>query len=598
MKLIPVKYHNKNYPESVIAKLDEIAGNLDSKQICVKNPYSLHTEYSYMKRTLDSELLDDLDEIKMSNKDGIPQLWKSVKWSEEYAIFIERLIGNSIPPEVIEIHPPFREYCENISMFWERYIVFYEHIISKFPSTKIIIENRCGTMYKGSKFLISTCSEVLELCQFLANGHEELGVIVDYPQLFSAEKIKMDNVKLDKILHFNTMLKPYAKNIQAIHLWGKKKSNNSGKWTAHSGDLNTFFSNDERKKAIFLDSMKDTFCDDIERYFVPEVNSSEDDLRSIVNDLISAGISFVQARYSEYLLSIDWKEQIPQFVMFNYVIKQVRRFDAIGYFSFMTGPDKYCVGNKDINDHEFLGCPNHAKVFGKSKKCPECNKNDLLKYCIRCKGDHCFVKHQDVLSRCNQEHYVYLAYFQNDVVKVGVAHSRRKYIRLYEQGALYSLIIASCSTGRSARELESNIRELGIRDRVTSTHKIHNLTYFEPTYAYTKLMEKYNFIVENLKENNLAETKLICPPEIVIQKETLNLLAEYAIQSTRQLTIWDYMKAEDIKGTAIEVLDSLERFQGKIKTFIGTIAILESKGTHYLFDFKNIIGREMSIIKD
>lgn len=32
MKLIPVKYHNKNYPESVIAKLDEIAGNLDSSR--------------------------------------------------------------------------------------------------------------------------------------------------------------------------------------------------------------------------------------------------------------------------------------------------------------------------------------------------------------------------------------------------------------------------------------------------------------------------------------------------------------------------------------------------------------------------------------
>lgn len=598
MRLIPVKYHNKNYPESVIAKLDEIAGNLDSKQICVKKPYSLHTEYSYMKRTFTSELLDGLDEIKKSNKDGIPQLWRSIKWSEQYAIFIERLLGNSIPPEVIEIHPPFKEYCENIGIFWERYIVFYKYIISKFPSTKIIIENRCGTMYKGSGFLISTCSDVLELCQFLAKGHEELGIIVDYPQLFSAEKIKMDNVKLDKILQFNIKLKPYAKIIQAIHLWGKRKSNNSGKWTAHSGDLNTFFSNDNEKKAAFLDSMKYTFCDDIERYFVPEVNTSEDDLKSIVNDLISSGISFVQARYSEYLLSIDWTGQTPQFVMYNYVLKQIRRFDATGYFSFMIGPDKYCVGNKDINDHEFLGCPNHAKVIDGSNKCSDCNKNDLLKYCIRCRGDHCFVKRQDVLSRCNQEHYVYLAYFHNDVVKVGVAHNRRKYIRLFEQGALYSIIIASCSTGRSARELESNIRELGIRDRVTSSYKINNLAYFEPVYAYTKLMEKYNFIVENLNKINLEKIRLICPPEIVIQEKALNALAGFSIQSTRQLTLWDYMNAEDINETLLDVLDSLEGFQGKIKTFIGTIAVLEREGTHYLFDFKNVIGREMSIIKD
>ncbi len=215
MILIPVKYHNKNYPDGVFPQIDEIAGNFDSKAINMEKPYSLHTEYSYMKRDFDSELLDGLDELKNANKNGIPQLWKSIKWSEEYALFIERLIGSSIPPEVIEIHPPFKDYCDNITVFWDRYIAFYKHIISKFSTTKIIIENRCGTMYTGSEFLISTCKDVIKLCQFLVDKHNELGIIIDYPQLFSAEKIRMDNVNIEKILQFNLQLKPCLLSLQA-----------------------------------------------------------------------------------------------------------------------------------------------------------------------------------------------------------------------------------------------------------------------------------------------------------------------------------------------------------------------------------------------
>lgn len=39
--------------------------------------------------------------------------------------------------------------------------------------------------------------------------------------------------------------------------------------------------------------MKETFDDSTERYFVPEVNTTEEDLQSIVADLIAAGITFV-----------------------------------------------------------------------------------------------------------------------------------------------------------------------------------------------------------------------------------------------------------------------------------------------------------------
>ena len=598
MKLIPVKYHEKNYPEGIIPQLDEIAGNLDSKPINTGHSYSLHTEYSYMKRKLGSELLDGLDELKNSHKDGIPQLWKSAEWSEEFAVFIERLVGSNIPPEVIEIHPPFKDYCKDIYTFWERYIIFYRFIINRFPKTKIVIENRCGTMYTGSSFLLSTCNDILELCRFLSCGHDELGVIVDYPQLFSAEKIKMDNVKLDKILQFNVNLKSYASVVLAIHLWGKRKSPKTNRWSPHSGDLNTFFGNDNEKKTVFLNSLKSTYDDEIKRYFVPEVNTSEDDLKSIVTDMTSAGISFVQTEFSNQLLAIDWEEQTPKFILYNHVHDTVWKCGAIGKFSFSTSSQKYCIGNKDIKNQEYLGCSNHTVIMGRLNKCPDCDKVDHFKNCIRCTGDHCYVRDQDVLERCNQEHFVYLAYFSDDIIKVGTAHGKRKYTRLFEQGALYAFIIASCQTGKIARKLESKIRKIGIQDKVSSSYKIKNLSYFETEHAYTKLLEAYSSIREELDGICLDKIEFINPPEIVEQQEVLEVLHKLSPQEGQQLTLWNYKNYEESCGEGTEILDNLDGFQGQIVTFVGTIAILYKDKKYYFYEFKKLIGNEINIVKE
>ena len=50
MILIPITYHSKKYPENVKSYIDEIAGNFDKDIINPTRKYSLHTEYSHMKR--------------------------------------------------------------------------------------------------------------------------------------------------------------------------------------------------------------------------------------------------------------------------------------------------------------------------------------------------------------------------------------------------------------------------------------------------------------------------------------------------------------------------------------------------------------------
>ena len=61
---------------------------------------------------------------------------------------------------------------------------------------------------------------------------------------------------------------------------------------AHAGSLDTYFGDVLDLKPVFLQGLHDLLDDNIPRYFVPEVNSNDDDLHSIVADLTQIGFTF------------------------------------------------------------------------------------------------------------------------------------------------------------------------------------------------------------------------------------------------------------------------------------------------------------------
>lgn len=68
----------------------------------------------------------------------------------------------------------------------------------KYPIVKIFIENRCGTFYRGGKFIISNSKSIIQFLQELEKRNLRLRLVLDYPQVFSAEYIKMDDINLKK----------------------------------------------------------------------------------------------------------------------------------------------------------------------------------------------------------------------------------------------------------------------------------------------------------------------------------------------------------------------------------------------------------------
>lgn len=282
-----IKYHSRTYSQHIPLRIEEVAAHLDTISVNCRSEYSLHTEYSYGKRSLKSHILEGLDELTISNKGGVPQLWRNAVWAEQFANFILRLTKNLLPPSVIEIHPPFSDYSD-IKSFSKTYSIFENKILSVFPETEILIENRCGSLYRGGKFIVSKYSDLLSLCEEISTSNLKLKIALDIPQLYTAHNAKTSSEYIS-LMQNTVSIRDY---IGGVHLWGKSFSS-SGKRVAHCGDLNSYFGFDNRIKSDFLLAFYQCFDDDHIRRLVLEVNSGDSDMASIIGDLSALNIAFV-----------------------------------------------------------------------------------------------------------------------------------------------------------------------------------------------------------------------------------------------------------------------------------------------------------------
>lgn len=280
-----VKYHDQSYPADIPLHVEEVAGHFDVERIRHSLKYSLHTEYSYGKRKLESQLISSFPALVEAQKNGVPQLWKNEEWALQFADFVFALAGDDAPT-VIEVHTPFNDYTD-LDTFIKNYALFEKKILKQYPQTELLIENRSGTVYRGGKFLISKLGDVKALCGKIEQDDLKLKVAYDVPQIYTAHHVKA----ADQYLSLLDETAEIRQFIGGVHLWGKRKAS-TGRLMAHMGDLSSYFE-DEELKNRFLDHFCACFDDDIPRKMVLEVNSNNQDMISIMNDLKLAGVQFV-----------------------------------------------------------------------------------------------------------------------------------------------------------------------------------------------------------------------------------------------------------------------------------------------------------------
>ena len=280
---ILVEYNNLPYPEGYTAQLHEVAAHLDKESIAPKGNYSLHTEYSYGKRKFDTAYMERFPVLSEASKDGVPQLWKSKEWADSFADFVIGLTEGHMAPTIIEIHPPFNDYC-TLPEFVERYRVFEERIHQVYPAVIIVIENRAGSVYHGGRFLVGKAKEIVVLCEMIKAEELRLSVVLDFPQLLTAENIDPLKFKVEKYQTTIQLISEHRDLVKGIHIWGKKKSA-TGRWVAHAGNFDTYFGGNQAVKNVFVSGIQEICKDGCQRFLVPEVNSGVEDLANIMSEL-------------------------------------------------------------------------------------------------------------------------------------------------------------------------------------------------------------------------------------------------------------------------------------------------------------------------
>ncbi len=158
---------------------------------------------------------------------------------------------------------------------------------------------------------------------------------------------------------------------------------------------------------------------------------------------------------------------------------------------------RYCIGWHNITNNESHVCPNANVVEAKYEQCPACQK--------RTGFNPAFYNTTSVSlqqeARNLEPHILYLAFFGDDIIKVGISHAARGNSRLLEQGARIALILDTFSTAHIARQYEAKIAALpGIAETVLIRKKIETLTSpYEQANAEVKLQNTLSKIEAEIK---------------------------------------------------------------------------------------------------
>ncbi|WP_256390843.1 DUF2797 domain-containing protein [Natronoarchaeum rubrum] len=194
--------------------------------------------------------------------------------------------------------------------------------------------------------------------------------------------------------------------------------------------------------------------------------------------------------------------------------------------------DRHCAGT--IHDGGHVPCD--------ADRAPYCDAHSSTWVCARCTGT-CLKDEMD----CYEEHAVYLAAFAPDIFKIGVTRSWRLDTRLREQGADRAAHLRTVSNGRIAREIEAELAA-DLTDRVRVPDKVAGLHRAVDADAWEAVLDE------------------------------LDHLETFAFDYGLDLSVQPV--AETIAS-------------GTIRGTKGRVLVLESGGSEYAVDLRDLVGYEL-----
>lgn len=227
-------------------------------------------------------------------------------------------------------------------------------------------------------------------------------------------------------------------------------------------------------------------------------------------------------------------------------------------FDFST---KYCTGWVDFENHCSQICPDSATVDGKYENCLKCRDRTGFNPAFY-NADSVSVQQEKI----NQNpHFVYLAYFAPEVIKVGISQEERGIRRLLEQGARLALKLETFSSALIARQYEAKIASL---DGIVETMPIH------------KKLE----LIKQPFDRADGEEKLWQKLLEIEQKIGVSF------PKAELITCEDYFQTTDVDLTSVVLMKDQPQLVGQVLSVIGQIIITEYDSNLLAYNLKRYIG--------
>lgn len=227
-------------------------------------------------------------------------------------------------------------------------------------------------------------------------------------------------------------------------------------------------------------------------------------------------------------------------------------------FDFST---KYCTGWVDFENHCSQICPDSATVDGKYENCLKCRD--------RTGFNPAFYNADSVSAqqeKINQNpHFVYLAYFAPEAIKVGISQEERGIRRLLEQGARLALKLETFASALIARQYEAKIARL---DGIVETMPIH------------KKLE----LIKQPFERATGEEKL--------QQKLLEIEQKIGVlfPKSELIPCEDYFQTNGIDLTRAVPMKDQNQLAGRVRSIIGPILITDYDGQLLAYNVKKFTG--------
>lgn len=235
---------------------------------------------------------------------------------------------------------------------------------------------------------------------------------------------------------------------------------------------------------------------------------------------------------------------------------------------------RFCPGTYSLDKWEYGECKEKKELTGtKYHRCKSCEDKIGFRGAFLFNGEVLNLQMKKYLSL---RHYLYLAYFSPNIIKVGTTSKRRKLDRLYEQDARNFCFIAE-TVGFDIQSIERYIsKTLHLRESVPLVHKFKYLcVVIDQVKAKQELRDTFRKIKKILKGTEF-ENWLFKKAEF------------YELKAVQ----------EGISLINTEWIRDFKELGGRVVSVRGRLIILENNGNIFAIDGKQLVGEIVEDVRE